>query len=93
MKPVAPNLCISRMVSWTSSSGGGFCVALLGRWDGRLEPVRRRDVEPPTVVKSGKSVGQLTICTSRLRLDDCLDMISGGLVASGCKKNAARNLV
>jgi hypothetical protein len=45
------------------------------------------------VVKSGKSVGQLTICTSRLRLDDCLDMISGGLVASGCKKNAARNLV
>ena len=63
------------MVSWTSSSGVVLDV-LLSRVGGRLvvEP-RRREVEPPTVVKSGKSEGQATTWTSRLRLDDGFDMV------------------
>lgn len=46
----------------------------------RWVPWRFREVEPPTVVKSGKAVGQTTTWTSRLRLGDGFDMISFGWI-------------
>ena len=78
MNPSAPNLCISRIVSCTSNSGPlvTCCCAVSSLLESLLALLlmplrccsRLRDVDPPTVVKSGNAEGHTTTCTSfRLR--------------------------
>jgi len=74
VKPVAPNLWISRIVFWMSSSSCFGCLVDDGVAFFELLPElslrsrsRLREVEPPTVVKSGKAEGQTTTWISRFR--------------------------
>ena len=78
VNPCAPNLCTSRIVSCTSrtTASQGFRREFSPRFSSLRfvaapEPSRcrsrLREVDPPTVAKSGKAEGQTTTCTSRFR--------------------------
>ncbi len=70
-KPVAPNLCISRIVCWTSNSTPLVEVGVIVESlpvDGMPRSFwSRREVDPPTVAKSGNAEGHTTTWTCLLR--------------------------